>query len=77
MRTVTIEYLGNIAAHLRRDAANSWSDSTKLKKVLVEQWAHENNEDEEACPLFKEEEKTSSQVRNHLYRRKNGFFMII
>ena len=57
MRTVTIEYLGNIAAHLRRDAVNSRSDSAKLKQVLVEQWTHENNEVEDACPLFKDEEK--------------------
>ena len=33
MRTVTIEYLGNIAAHLRRDAVNSRTDSAKLKRV--------------------------------------------
>ena len=33
MRTVTIEYLGNIAAHLRRDAVKSRSDSAKLQQV--------------------------------------------
>jgi len=57
MRTVTIEYLGNIAAHLRSDAVKSRSDSTKLKQILTEQWVHETNELEEACPLFKDEKK--------------------